>query len=440
MIDTINCTNCGSEIKNNISKCDCGYSMTNQEKNEITTLIRKANSVKLIDENIGLEVKEIYRDLDLYELDKTYFRSKSAKKDFSKKNEFISKVLLPEISFYRESLMEAQQQIAKEKLEVYGRVYQITDFIINEYFGRFTIKENNLEFFQEIRDYSKYEIAETLGVTNLDFSDIETLDFGKIGSNILSSGFSALENGSLKELAKKSDWTKADKNRVAAEVGVAMGMEVINGVANLINQNSDAIKHVREANLNLNNEMRKVGGVISGLSIEEKELKKLKRLYDRCDLVIDITYKYKLLPIVTNFVKDPLYIEYKRIRKPHDLEQERIQLDETILKENINLSFWSSLFRSKKSNFSNSWKMRIKSANLDSKYTAVKLELKESSHKTFNELLNYKDIKTEEFRKFEKLHRKDIRRQNVFKNHMNEVMEYAAIFKNIQKHITNNNL
>lgn len=439
MKDTINCTNCGSEIAENVSKCYCGYSMSTTERNEIATLIRNANSVKLIDKNIGNEVKEFYRDLDIYELDTTYFRSKSAKRDFAKKNEFIRNVLLPEINFYRESIMEAEQQVAKEKLEVYGKVYQITDFIINEFFGRFRIKENNLEFFQEIRDYSKYEIAETLCTSDLDFSNIETTNLGTIGSNIISSGFSALENGSLKELSKKSEWTKSDANRVAAEVGVAVGVEVLNAVANLINQNSEAIKHVREANLKLNNEMRKVGSVISGLSIEEKELKKLKRLYDRCELVMEITYKYKLFPIVSNFSQNPVYIEYKNKRRPHDLGQERIQLDETVLKEQINLSFWGSLFKGKKSNFMNSWNYRIKSTKLESKYERVSSGLKEMPHKTLNELFNYKSIKTEEFRDFEKIHRKDIMKQNVFRDHINQVKDYATIFKNIQTHITNNN-
>ena len=440
MIDTINCTNCGSEIENNISKCDCGYSMSVTEKNEITTLIRNANSVKLIDENIGLNVKDTYQKLGSFELDKTYFRSNTAKKHFAEKNNFIQKILLPEINFWRESVMEAEHQIANEKLEVYGKIYQISEFIINEFFGRFRIKEDNLEFFQEIRDYSKYEIAETLNLSDLDFSTIQTTDIGKIGSNMLSSGLSALENGSLNDLANKSDWSKSDKNRVAAEVGVAMGMEVIDGVFKLINQNSKAIKHVREANLKLNNEMRKVGSVISGLSIEEKELKKLKRLYDRCDLVLDITYKYKLLPIVINFIKNPLYINYKNERRPYDLEQEKIQLDETILKENIDLSFWGCLFQGKKSNFINSWNKRVKSANLESKYNSVRLALKESPHRTLNEVTSYKSMKTEEFRKFEKLHRKEIIRQDVFSNHINQVKEYAAIFKNIQKHITKNNL
>lgn len=436
MIDTINCTNCGSEIRSNISKCYCGYSMSVIEKNEITNLIRNANSIILIDENIGLHAKATYKDLERFELDNKYYRSKTAKKDFANKNEFVRTKLIPKINYWNESVIKVEQQIAIEKLEVYGRIYQITDFIINEFFGRFKMKEDNLEFFQEIRDYSKYEIAETMVVANLDFSDIETTNLGVIGSNMLSSGFNALGNGSFIELSKKSEWTKSDRNRVAAEVGIAIGAEIINGISKMLIQNSEEIKHVREANLKLNNEMKKVGGVISGLSMEERELKKFKRLYDRCDLVLDITYKYKLLPIVIDFNNDPLYIDYKRKRRPYDLEQEKIQINETVINIDLKLSFWGSLLKGKKSNFTKSWNKRLDSTKLKSNYNKINSELNESSHKTLKELREYESVKTEAFREFENLHRKDIRRQNVWKENYEQVLDYAAIFKNIKKHLT----
>lgn len=438
MIDTINCTNCGSEIKSNIAKCNCGYSMSVAERNDIINLIRNAESIILIDENIGIKARSVYKELEGFELDKKYYRSKSAKNDFSKKNKFIRNKLIPEINNWHKKVTQAEQQIANEKLEVYGRMYQITDFIINEFFGRFKIKEDNLEFFLEIRDYSKYEIAETMITSNLDFSDIETTDLGAIGMNMLSSGFNALENGSFTELAKKSEWSKSDRNRVAAEVGIAMGAEIINGIGNLLIQNSEKIKNIREANLKLNKEMSRIGGVMSGLSIEERELKKLKRLYDRCDLVIDITYKYKLLPIVIEYINNPLYLDYKTKRKPYDLGQEKIQINETVLNEPISLSFWGSLLTGKKSNFAKAWNKRLKSTDLESKYNQINLELKESSHKTLNELFDYESIKTERFREFEKSHRKLIRREDIWKDNYEKVQDYAAIFKNIKKHITAN--
>jgi len=368
MIDTINCTNCGSEIENNISTCYCGYTMSVAEINEITEHIRKANSTPFINEDIGANAKYLYRKLEAYELDKRYLRSKSAKRDFSKKTNFIQSELIPGINFWRESIIESEQQIAKEKLELYTRIFNITEFIINDFFGRFNVNSDDLEFFEEIRDYSKYEIAETIAISNLDFTDIETTNLGEIGSNILSSGFRALENGSLKEISKKSEWTKADRNLVLAEVGLAVGKEVIDGIANLISQNSDAIKHVREVNLQLNRKMRTVGDVINDLSIEQKQLEKLKRVYDRCNLVLDITYKYKLLPIVTSLNNNPLYIEYKSKRTPYDLEQEKIHIDKVVLDVNINLSFWGSLLKGKQSSFKNSWSKRIKSVNKTSKY------------------------------------------------------------------------
>ncbi|EPR71914.1 hypothetical protein ADIWIN_3112 [Winogradskyella psychrotolerans RS-3] len=339
--------------------------------------------------------------MDDYSLDSKYYRSKTAKKDFEKKNNFIKEELVPKVITWREKVIDVEKRMAKERLEVYGRIYQITDFIINDFFGKFKFNDtdHNIKIFLEMRDFSKYEIEETLSTSDLDFSDIETTD---LGSNILSSGFNALANGSFVELSEKSEWSKSDKNRVAAEVGIAVGMEIINGISNVITKNSKIINHVRESDLQLNTEMEKLMNVISGLSIEQSTLIKNKRLYDRCDLVLDFTYKYKLLPIINELVKNPIFIEYKNKRRPYDLEQEKIQINETVLNEKISLSFWGSLLKGKNANFKSSWKRRIQLANLEEKYTKINLELNESSHTNFNQLIDYKSIKDEYFKDFEK--------------------------------------
>ncbi|WP_040757508.1 hypothetical protein [Winogradskyella psychrotolerans] len=401
MIDTINCTNCGLEIKYNIPCCECGYYMPENEKKEILNLINRTNTVQLFNKRLESSARGAYLKLDDYSLDSKYYRSKTAKKDFEKKNNFIKEELVPKVITWREKVIDVEKRMAKERLEVYGRIYQITDFIINDFFGKFKFNDtdHNIKIFLEMRDFSKYEIEETLSTSDLDFSDIETTD---LGSNILSSGFNALANGSFVELSEKSEWSKSDKNRVAAEVGIAVGMEIINGISNVITKNSKIINHVRESDLQLNTEMEKLMNVISGLSIEQSTLIKNKRLYDRCDLVLDFTYKYKLLPIINELVKNPIFIEYKNKRRPYDLEQEKIQINETVLNEKISLSFWGSLLKGKNANFKSSWKRRIQLANLEEKYTKINLELNESSHTNFNQLIDYKSIKDEYFKDFEK--------------------------------------
>lgn len=437
MSNEIFCSNCGSPLKLNDETCKCGYIMPENEKIELLKIIKNKNTIQLFNKNWETPIREVYNKISDYELDSTYYLSSSAKSDFKKKQKFIKNELVPKVTQWREKVIDVEKKIVKDKLEVYARIYQITDFIINDFFGRFKMpdSEHSIKIFQEIRDYSKYEIAETITTSDLDFSDVQNLDIGVIGSNILRSGFRALENGSFVELAQKSEWSKSDQKRVAAEVGISVGIEVVNNISNAITQNSDAIKNIRKSNEKLNKEMGKLVGVISGLSMEEKTLKKLKRLYDRCDLVLDFTYNCKLLPIVNKLIKNPIFIEYKNKRRPFDLEQEKIQINETVLKENINLSFWSVLLQGKKLNFRSSWKKRIKITGLEQKYKKINNALNETLYSNLNNLYKYQIDKTEKFKQFEKSERKVLQKENVWRDSATDVISYAKVFKHIRKQL-----
>lgn len=437
MIDSINCTKCGLEIKYSVSRCRCGYNIPEHEKREVLNLIKKTNTFQLFDKNLEKKTREAFLKLKDYELDSKYYRSKSAEKDFEKKNDYIREELVPKVITWREKVIDVEKRMAKERLEVYGRIFKITDFIINDFFGRFRFNDSDhdMRIFLEMRDFSKYEIVETISTSDLDFSDIKTTDLGVIGSNVLSSGFNALANGSFVKLAEKPDWSKSDKNRVAAEVGIAVGIEVVNGIANILTQNSRAIKHVRKSNLRLNHEMEKLMKVITDLSIEQNTLIKNKRRYDRCDLVLDFTYKHKLLPILEELINNPIFIEYKNRRRLFELEQEKIQISETVLKEKINLSFWGSLLKGKKANFKSSWNKRIKLANLEEQFKQINLELNENLYSNIEQLFEYKLIKDEAFKEFEKKERKIIMRENIWKDNYNAVRDYAVVFKNIRKNL-----
>ncbi|SHJ39025.1 hypothetical protein SAMN04487911_11954 [Arenibacter nanhaiticus] len=440
MTNTINCTNCGADIDYNTESCYCGFSMSNSDKEEALSQIRQIESVQLLDESIGNTAIDYYQALDNFELSSSYFRSKTAKKDFTLKVDFINENLKPAINLWRTTLTEAELQIAKEKLEVYKSMYEISDFIINEFFGRFKLKDYRAEYFNEVRNYSQYEIAETMVSADLDFSDIETTNLGAIGANVLSSGFNALQNGSFNELAQKSEWTKSDQKRVATEVGVSIAIGVLDGVGKLLTQNSEVIKQIRAVNLELNNEMEKVGSTINEMLIEERGLRKHKRLYDWCEIILNRTFTEQLLPIVNELNSNPIYQEYRYKRKPFDLEQDKIQISHAVLNEEVDLSFWGILFRSKRSNFSKAWSRRIKKTNLASKFDQLNKDLNESTPRTLNELLDYQTIRNENFEKFESTHRKEIRAQDVYNKNRSVVEGYAKVFKNIQEKLNINKI
>src|SRR5690606_14101309 len=108
-----------------------------------------------------------------------------------------------------------------------------------------------------------------------------------------------------------------------------------------------AIKNVRLADKELNEKLKGISNVINSLSIDEKEIEKQKRLYDKSDIILDTCYSKILKPIVDQLNNDLVYLEYKTARKPYDDEQEVIKLNNEALDTRIKVSFWSCLLKTK---------------------------------------------------------------------------------------------
>lgn len=438
MSSNIFCPSCGTTILNNSDSCKCGHVLKYSEKNEITQKVNQVNSLVFIDNHSMNLAITSYNNLNNYELDSRYFMAFSAKEDFEKKTDFIQNNLIPNINNWREIIQKGEQQLAIDKIEVYGRILNITDFILKEFYNPFKIKESGLLEFNEYRDFSQYELLETMVEANLDFSDIQKTDFGTVGNNIMSSVESTLRTGSFKQLKNKSEWSKDDVKQIKTEVGFAVATELISGITNAIGENVNAIKAIREADENLNDKIQTISNVMSSLRIEQEELKKFKNLFDKSDVILDMCFNNILKPIVNELKQDPLYIEYRRMRVPFDLQQQKISLDEQMLSISTNVSFWRCLTGTAKTNFKKHWRSRMNSSNNLSLYKEVSEKLNEQNHLTLDELYTYKDNKTDEFRSFEETIRQQLNTRPVIKNNSNKVKAFVQVLRNVKSNITVN--
>lgn len=435
MSSNIFCPNCGTTIVNNSSSCNCGYVVSFSEKNEIAQRLREVDALIFI-ENESMEMATYaHNELDKYKLSRTYLISSSAKEDYELKAKFIQKELIPSINYWREVIQAAEQRLAKDKVEVFGRIIKITDFVLKEFYGPFNINENGLLEFIEYQDFSRYELFETMIEANLDFSDIETTNFGDIGNNILSSVESTLKTGSFNELKNKSEWSSKDVKRVKTELGVAIAAELIAGMANLIGQNMEAIKSVREADKQLNGKIKTVSNVINALKIEQEELKKFKKLFDKSDVILDQCFNKILKPIVEELNQDELYIEYKTARAPYDLQQQKINLDDQALQINTKVSFWDCLIRTSASNFKKHWTKRMSTSGNLELYQDINVKLNEKQHRTLEDLTNYKSGKTIEFENFENKYRPQLKTRPAIRNNAAAVKSFIQVLRNVKKNI-----
>lgn len=439
MKNIIFCSNCGNELKYNETNCsNCSLSMTQLEKKEISNKLNHVENNILIDDNLKTVTESSNQELfNNYMLDSIYILNSSAKEDYDNKVNFLKSDLIPKVNNWRESIENAQKIVAKDKVEVYGRIIAITDFILKDFFGPFTIKENGLQIFEEYKDFGKYKLSETMSEANLSFSDIKTVNFGSIGNDIMKSVGNTLSEGSFKELSQKTEWSKSDIKTVKTEVGIAVAGQLIAGVSNMIGQNSQAIKAVREADKELNKKLEQISNVINSLSIEENEIEKQKRLYDKSDIILDTCYNKVLKPIVDELNTDKVYLDYRIARKPFDSQQEIIKIDNELLNTKIKVSFWSCLFNNKKQNYLSNWEKRIKLIGKHKRYKEVINSLKIKTHKTLEDFKKFESQKTLEFKEFEKLNRKTLKTIPAISKNAKDVIKFAGVLKQVKTNITN---
>ena len=434
-MDIIFCSSCGAALNINKNKCSCGAIMTTTEKKVLADKISKIENNKLINTTYGNQVKEICDDLPKYDLDKRYFRASSAKRDYEYKVSYIENELIPQVTEWKNVVQEADSILARDKVELYGKLLNITDFAIREFFGKFAVPGTPAEVFEEFRDFSKYELYNVMNDYNITLEEIQTVNFETIGVDVFNAISDTLHNGSFLELADKDKITNDDLNRVKGELGVAVAGQIINGISNVISQNSEAISNVRQADSNLNDKLSHISNLIHSLGIEEQEINKQKMFFDKSDLIIDTCYNNILKPIVDALKNDPVYIEYKNARTPYDLQENKIELENQALQIKTKVSFWRCLLSGAKRNFNHYLNLRLKKLNSLDDYNSINNKLKEKRHKSLKAKLKYEVDKTELFREFELINRRVLRETAIISANKDTVIQFFNVLKIVKGNI-----
>src|SRR5690606_16523240 len=134
----------------------------------------------------------------------------------------------------------------------------------------------------------------------------------------------------------------------------------------------------------------------------------------------------------------PEYKEYKLNRKPYDLQQEKISLEELALEENIKLSFWKILFNSKKKNFNKHLHQRLKEQQKLNLYLSLNEDLKELPHQSLKDSIDYKKKKTEGFLNYEKEWRPTLNTLPAIRDNAKTVKNFVGVLRMVKKNIIGN--
>ncbi|MCD8444012.1 hypothetical protein [Tenacibaculum finnmarkense] len=429
------CSNCGSALQAHQSSCgECGNSMNPAEIQKIENKLQKINQVVLVDDGLKTQLNQSFKGLDNYKLSSTYLMSGSAKDDLEEKVNYLKGCVLPDFEVFRGDIKQASTQLGQDKVQVYARIMGITEFVLREFFGPLAIKENNLQIFEEFRDFSEYELKETMIDYHLDVSDVQQIDFGTVGDNIGNAIVSSLKHGHFSTISDKKEFTKGDLKQVGTEMAVGVGIELLSAGVQALQQNSQMIKKVREADYDLTAKIDGIKDRIQSLEIEKQEIKKEKRLYDKCDVILDTCFEKVLKPVVNQLKANAVFTTYQENRKPYDLEVKRIKIDKEAQEKPITVSFWRTLLSSKSDNFIFYAKNRRQSLGKEKaqEYETIKNQLKQGYHNSLENQLEYEYNSTENFTEFEKINRRTLKALPVFVDNKQDVFKFAGVLKKIK--------
>ncbi|NCT10069.1 MAG: hypothetical protein GW772_08335 [Flavobacteriia bacterium] len=436
MINNIFCPNCGSDLDINSTICKCGESISRTEVSLINSKVTAISNKKIVDESFRNNVNDYFEYfVKNKKLSFIYFDSNSAKVDFNAKIDYLKNSLVPSINDWNENIINLKKNVARDKIEVYGRIVSITEFILKEFFGPFTIKENGLQEIAAYRDFGIDKISETYFDSNLNLSELKDIDLGALGGNVLNAIGNTFQSDSFKEILNKGEYSKSDIKQMRNEVGVAVAVELVSGITNMIGQNMQAIQMIREADSELNEKLKETSNVINLMAIEENESIKQKRLFDKSELILDICFEKKLKPIVNELNNVPTYIQYKNNRKKFDLEQEKIKIDNQLLMKEIPISFWVCLLNTKNGNYNIYRKKRIKSIDKQNQYAEINNLLNEKNHKSLIDSEIYKELKTKGFEEFEKENRRILKTIPAIINNKDYVIGFTQVIRTIKSNL-----
>lgn len=441
MEETNFCPSCGNNIyiKSAQQVCDCGSVINSQE------LMTSQRGLIEFDEEEYLP--SVYREdvdyllgdgLKLFKLDGLYFRASSAKKDLLNKVECIKNSIIPSLNEWKEVLEICENEIIEHKSTIALKIFNITNLILKEYYGPFKVNPIIQEF-QSFRDFSMFNISLNFDENNLDLDIKNQLALSNVIGTSLDRSVDAFFSSSVFEKAKRSnrELTEGDLKVAAVGAGISLLGNMANGIGDIIGQNSDNIEKVREADKNLNSEIDKIRRSTQSLAIHENEILKRKRVLITEEQVLNYCNSISLNPVFERFFQEPDYISYKSGRHDLDVGVLKTEFEEDVLNEEIQVSFWSIFFRSKKKLFKKSWKRRLQSIEDISSYRRYNEILSEKEPTLLDDIYTFKKINNQKFKEYEKKHRVILEQLPSYLDAKNKVNAFTLVLKRIKNNLEN---
>lgn len=382
-----------------------------------------------------------------FDLDTTYFRASSAKRDLEKKIDFVQTGLVPEYKQLFNTVHEFDRETTTLRNRVALELARVANVILKEYYGPLKVRDSQIELLHNIADLSKYKNPlefEKMDISCLD--EITPISIGEtvgdaLGMTLMQTAYDgrlnmALDLASNISLDGEDRQSKEDLKDLGADMLGDLMVNAASAAFHAIGENREAIQQVRDVDEEIDMKIAEMCDNTSGISIEIEQLNKKNKLYSKELHTLEYCVEHGLMPKFSDFLNSQEYLSYREARKEIDHWLNRTHIENEILSVPVVLSRWTALLP-KNMKFRYIWKK--KTAALDEHkrrnyYSCLRTigQKMPKSLKHYNTL----NIKTEEaYRTFEKQHRPVLETLESYQSLKESMKNFTKVLKIIKKKI-----
>lgn len=297
----------------------------------------------IIPESIINETISSFKELCNIELDDTYYIASSARADFQERIQFYEEVFQPNLIKWETDILEKNSMLTEIKISLVTEIYNISKSIIRDYFNPF-ISNTEQGVYESFLDIDQYK----LDIDSQQFLEISQACAAPTVLDVLSDvtdkvNFKKL-NKSLNNLSSSSDRRRRKAQNNINKQTVDFAFNAIEAGISAIKNNGAAIKAIREANEEFDQELFKVENNIKGYDIQQKEvIKKLRyaniqtRIFDTC--------LNNFMKVISEFERNELFQEFKQKQSRFFRCERLIVIIKDLLNQNVSIPFWHLFFK-----------------------------------------------------------------------------------------------
>lgn len=386
-------------------------------------------------------VEEFHMDISMLsdaKLDSTYVRASSAVRDFEQKKS-ATQNLLNSYKIWVMDIKEAEKEVFKERGKCAVKVYQLSNLIINNFFGRYK-SSAVIDEYRRISDVKVFlpNVDINTLTENIDISEIPDA-FDVIDDALDNVDWGTVENSVGTLLDSKDKHSRGNAKGDLAIEGVMLGVDLLVSGLEAVGKNMGAISQVREADSDLENKINEI--IVEGTNLKEKQIaiNKQNRALDYTNKLLNYCSD-ELISSMQYYNNELVVRDYHKTRRKLDFQDKRLEIEAKIINQEAFIPFWKSLKGILSGNlFKVVWDAKVKASEYKDNYKNILVELDEKYPNSVEDIIQYQEEYHRKSKPIEEDFIKQVKQTNSYSELKDRMKNFVSVLSKTRRGLQFNN-